>query len=779
MNKIKLRHRIFTKVFLYTLTFLAVTIIVTALIFARQFISFYDSSQVSQINFVFEPFIELMNDIGEDDIVLAAEEFHDKNQSFSFLVETIDGEVLFKTPSFDADAVGRHFPGTVSETRAVSKTGTVSETGTGRETGTVSETRAVLETGTRREPGTGQGAGEGRETGTVSETGTGRETGTVSETRAVLETGDVTGAVSVLETGTVTEPETGQVTEPGTASEKDTRAVLETGPMAEPGQPNVQRFRRQENVAYVRAADLKDIDDIDSRAGQWYTFGAGGMRSDLEGLDTSLYIMSLAHPGIRLRVVQPTMDSEQFSSLISRIVLAASIILAVCVAGAILFARGITNPIKRLQSDAGKMANLELVPAPKLRSDEVGQLTFDVHRMYEKLKTTISELEDEIRLEREMEETQRYFFSAASHELKTPIAAASALLEGMIAGFGDYRDHHKYLRECLNMMKGQGRIISEILEIVQLSGGRRVLNIQPVNLSDTIGCMMNEFWILADGKGQTVTVDIPEDVVCLTDEVMFRRALSNIVMNAVQNSPDGGEVRIWTEAGLEIEEELEGKEEELEGKEEELAGKEEELAGKGEELASKEEKLAGKEKKERDGAAFEDEVVEEAVPEEEAVAEGRPTAEEEAVAEGRPTAEGEVATEGEAIVEGAAFENEVVEEEVPEEEAVAEGRATAEGEAAAEGETIVEGASESAASESAAVEEIIRLNILNTDAHIDDADIEKLFEPFYRVDKVRSRSAGRSGLGLAIVDRIFNTLEIPFILENRGPDVVFRMYLKR
>ena len=80
------------------------------------------------------------------------------------------------------------------------------------------------------------------------------------------------------------------------------------------------------------------------------------------------------------------------------------------------------------------MACLESVPFPVARRDEVGQLAKDVHDMYEKLKQTISKLEAEILREKEMEENQRYFFSAASHELKTPIAASSALLEGMIAG---------------------------------------------------------------------------------------------------------------------------------------------------------------------------------------------------------------------------------------------------------------------------------------------------------------------------------------------------------
>ena len=84
-------------------------------------------------------------------------------------------------------------------------------------------------------------------------------------------------------------------------------------------------------------------------------------------------------------------------------------------------------------------------------------------------KKVTKPLEDEIIRERAMEENQRLFFSAASHELKTSIAAARALVEGMIAGVGDYKDHRKYLRECLKTLDSQARLVSEILEIVKLS----------------------------------------------------------------------------------------------------------------------------------------------------------------------------------------------------------------------------------------------------------------------------------------------------------------------
>lgn len=72
--------------------------------------------------------------------------------------------------------------------------------------------------------------------------------------------------------------------------------------------------------------------------------------------------------------------------------------------------------------------------------------------MYEALKSSIAQLETEIVREREMEESQRYFFSAASHELKTPIAAMSALVEEMLEGMVDAEGYPDSLRKCMKMI---------------------------------------------------------------------------------------------------------------------------------------------------------------------------------------------------------------------------------------------------------------------------------------------------------------------------------------
>ncbi|MDR2531288.1 MAG: ATP-binding protein [Oscillospiraceae bacterium] len=71
----------------------------------------------------------------------------------------------------------------------------------------------------------------------------------------------------------------------------------------------------------------------------------------------------------------------------------------------------------------------------------------------------------------------------------------------------------------------------------------------------------------------------------------------------------------------------------------------------------------------------------------------------------------------------------------------------------------------------------VRVCVLNTNTSIKAEDLVKLFDPFYRADKSRSRSQGRSGLGLTIVKKALDTMEAPFVLENTKDGVLFRMDL--
>lgn len=333
--------------------------------------------------------------------------------------------------------------------------------------------------------------------------------------------------------------------------------------------------------------------------------------------------MTLVPGGTKLYMSGTISGMAVYDEFIEKTVIAFVLILLASILTAAVFARRIARPIRKIAGDTKKMSRLEPIYPPDPRQDEIGQLAGDVYKMYKKLKSTIRQLETEIVRRKEMEENQRYFFSAASHELKTPIAATGALLEGMLEKVIEPSEYPGYLRECLKMMNEQSRLVSEILEIVKLSNDVGALERKQMNLKEFVADLLPSYHALADMRNLRINVDVPENIFCTFDRKLLGKAFSNVVMNAVQNTPEGGQLHICAE--------------------------------------------------QQKGA--------------------------------------------------------------------------------------------------------VRLCILNSDVSIPKEILPKLFEPFYREDQARNRSRGRSGLGLTIVKKALDLMEIPFSLENTDEGVLFCMYL--
>ena len=70
-------------------------------------------------------------------------------------------------------------------------------------------------------------------------------------------------------------------------------------------------------------------------------------------------------------------------------------------------------------------------------------------------------------------------------------------------------------------------------------------------------------------------------------------------------------------------------------------------------------------------------------------------------------------------------------------------------------------------------ESVMRVSVFNTGSKIDEPDMEKIWQSFYRADKARSRGEGRYGLGLSIVSAIQKRLGMDCGAKNLENGVVF------
>ena len=255
-------------------------------------------------------------------------------------------------------------------------------------------------------------------------------------------------------------------------------------------------------------------------------------------------ILALSVNNKRFYVSGLTLTSSVFEEIIGKAAIAFSLVFIVSIVAAAVFARRIAKPIRILAANTRLMAELEDAPGFPDRSDEIGQLAKDVYLMHQGLKDTICQLEEEIKREREMEENQRYFFSAASHELKTPIAAASAILEGMAEGVIDPEEYPGYLQETLRLMNEQSCLVTEILDIVKMDRRMTAPVFEEVDISLLVNSTIECFHPLFEAKEQVLLLDLDENLRIRSDPRLLAKALTSILQNATQNSPRKAPIRV-------------------------------------------------------------------------------------------------------------------------------------------------------------------------------------------------------------------------------------------
>jgi two-component system sensor histidine kinase VanS len=470
------------KVFAYTLMFLVLVVSIAVIMFAQQFTVYYNELRVQNVKDVFDPLVARFEAGSVQEIIAAAEDFHSKNQSYDFFIQTTEGDTLYRTVTVGGGMKTRMAvpqEGIHDQDDKVNQDAASDQDGVSNQEAAPNQEADI----TMQEAGPNQEA----HVTVFDREGRLRREGLMSQQE---------GYKTIVDLGT-------ESSGPALYFIKDSGTISASG--------------------QVRSTSL---------------LGSGNtVRSMMVSRKDGLVLMA---------AVEGDNDRGR-AALYKKIIIAAAIMLVLSAVGAMLFARGITGPIKRLALVTRKMSALEDVEPVGKRYDEVGQLEQAVHNMYGELRENIAKLECEIKKVKAMESSQRYFFSMASHELKTPIAATSVLLEGMLAEVGDYKNRRKYLRECINLMKAQNIIVTELLEIVKLSDDSIKPIIESFGLLELIRSAMPEYTALAEQKDQRITVDVGSDIDCYSDKVMIRRALSNILMNAIQNSPEGEEIRIWTE----------------------------------------------------------------------------------------------------------------------------------------------------------------------------------------------------------------------------------------
>ena len=217
-----------------------------------------------------------------------------------------------------------------------------------------------------------------------------------------------------------------------------------------------------------------------------------------------------------------------------------------------LFSHIVVKPIRRVQRVVREMA--ELKPDARISEADGGafaDMSRDINSMYEELHSTIVDLENQIHAFSDSENQKIAFLRNVSHELKRPLSAANALIEGIIYDIPPYcNEREKYLGECQTLLQKAITLTKESLNLSPVYHEKS----QKVNLKNLVETEFRPYKVILKSRQIRYTVDVPDDIEMKTAQNLFSKVLSNVFSNAANYTDPGGLVRIrYTKGELLIE----------------------------------------------------------------------------------------------------------------------------------------------------------------------------------------------------------------------------------
>lgn len=242
---------------------------------------------------------------------------------------------------------------------------------------------------------------------------------------------------------------------------------------------------------------------------------------------------------------------------------AAALVLLISALSAWVCSRVIVRPVLQISGVSERMAQLDMTwRCDGSRTDELGVLARSLNTLSERLTEAMGALEAanaqlkaDVAAAQTLEKQRRDFFTAASHELKTPITILKGQLESMTLGIGDYRNHEKYLPQALEAVDRMERLIQEMLAILKMESGVPADAFAETEAAPVLYACAAEVEALAAGKGIAIDLrQVEEAVRVRLNRPLFSKAVSNLLSNAVRHSPPNQRVTVaLTQEALTVE----------------------------------------------------------------------------------------------------------------------------------------------------------------------------------------------------------------------------------
>jgi len=189
-------------------------------------------------------------------------------------------------------------------------------------------------------------------------------------------------------------------------------------------------------------------------------------------------------------------------------------------------------PVNRLAEAAQRISgsSLHLRIPQRFANDELDQLIVAFNKMMERLSENFEQI--------------RRFSTDVSHELRTPLTGIRGQLEVALMTAQTEEEFRDAIVNALEDVDRISNIVRALLLLSQAETGQLALQQQPVNVTEVVEELVEQFHVTAKEEGLRLNTDLEPGVYIRGDRTQMDRLVANLLANALKYTPRGGYVNV-------------------------------------------------------------------------------------------------------------------------------------------------------------------------------------------------------------------------------------------
>jgi signal transduction histidine kinase len=191
------------------------------------------------------------------------------------------------------------------------------------------------------------------------------------------------------------------------------------------------------------------------------------------------------------------------------------------------FARHLTNPVRKLKNAVDCFGRGDFATRVDAnRKDELGQLGQTFNVMADRIQTLLT--------------AERRLLLDISHELRSPLARLGVAVE-LARGVPEPEVQLNRIQKEADRLNA---LVGELLQVTRVEGDPSKRKLEPVRLDELVQEVVDDCSIEAETRGTKLVFSQATPVTLSGDRELLRRAVENVVRNAIRYAPQGTPVEL-------------------------------------------------------------------------------------------------------------------------------------------------------------------------------------------------------------------------------------------